>query len=203
MGTSARVRFSVFALGLLLAAGSSAAAPSKPKPFVDHLVERVVSRLSGDVPAETRAERFDALVDEYLAMDTISGFVTGPYWSEASPEQRAAFRDAFRELVRARFLPTLADAGDVTFDVGDTRRLREGLWAVRVVLQPDGGTEPVPVELRVMRGEDGLRVADIVTRGVSLGVTLREEYTSYLKRNDGDFDALTARVRAKVRELRE
>jgi phospholipid transport system substrate-binding protein len=162
----------------------------------------VVARLSADIEEDTRQKRFHVMMDRYLAVDTITAFVTGPYWNEATASERDAFRAAFRDLLGARFLPALAKAGDVDIDIVGKRTLRDGLWSVTARVRPGGTSGPTRVQLRVMQQEGSLRIADVVTRGISLGVTLREEYTSYLERHDGDFGALTERVRSRAADLR-
>ena len=197
------IRSLIAAIGLALVAATANAAPSEPKPFVAHVLDQVVARLGGDVDDATRGERFRAMMDRYLAVDSITKFVAGPYWAEASGDGRAAFREAFRELLGARFLPALSKAGDVDIEIMGKRTLRDRLWSVGMRVKPKGAADATRVQLRVVRRDGKLRIADVVTRGVSLGVTLRDEYTSYLKRHDGDLHALADRVRARAQDLRQ
>lgn len=200
-----RVRWLAVVVGLVVASPipATTAVPSEPKPFVAHVIDRVVAELGGDVDASTRRDRFQGMMDRYLALDAITRFVTGRYWAEASDTDRSAFRTAFRDLLRVRFLPTLAKAGTVEVDMLGQRTLRDGMWSVTMRVRPAQSAEATRVQLRVMRRGGDLRIADVVTRGVSLGVTLREEYTSYLERHDGDLGALTRKVRQRVAELRD
>jgi phospholipid transport system substrate-binding protein len=195
----------VVVVGLVMASPipATAAVPSEPKPFVAHVIDRVVAELGGDVDASTRRDRFQGMMDRYLALDAITRFVTGRYWAEASDTDRSAFTTAFRDLLRVRFLPTLAKAGTVEVEMVGQRTLRDGLWSVTMRVRPGQSADATRVQLRVMRRDGDLRIADVVTRGVSLGVTLREEYTSYLERHDGDLGALTRKVRQRVADLRE
>lgn len=174
----------------------------EPGAFVERMVADVAKNLAADVERPERRERFRRMSQEYLALGTITQFVTGAYWSDATDSEQRAFRKAFRELLRARFLPVLARADDVRFTVAGSRRVKAELWQVGLnVHRPGPETDATQVGLRVMQTDAGLRVADVVTKGVSLGVTLREEYTTYLERHDGDLTALTRRVRQRAREL--
>jgi len=202
MAGRSAIRSSMLGLALAFAAVTGHAAPSEPKPFVAHLLDRVVARLGADVDPATRRERFDAMMDRYLAVGSITKFVTGPYWAEAGAGERTALREAFRELLRARFVPALAKAGDVNIQILGKRTLSSGMWSVAMRVRPDAAAEPTRVQLRVLERDGNLRIADVVTRGVSLGVTLREEYTSFLERHDGGLGALAERIRSRAADLR-
>ncbi len=199
-----------FAAGLTVALMLLAAAPDaragsaevEPGAFVTRMVADVSKNLAGDLANGERRERFREMSGQYLALERIARFVTGGHWAEATATQRRAFRQAFRDLLRARFLPVLARADDVRFDVLNSRKVKAGIWQVGLrIRRPGPEADPVRVGLRVLQTDSGLRVGDVVTRGVSLGVTLREEYTSFLERHDGDLTALTRKVRQRVREL--
>jgi phospholipid transport system substrate-binding protein len=200
-GPMRRVRRScVVLLCLVLLTGPAAAAPDEPKAFVAFLGDKVVSELSGTGTRADRVGRFQDLLDQYLAIPTVARFVTGPHWEKAAPEARDAFRDAFRTLLVNRFLPAFEGSQDVGFDVRGVRSVRDKLWQVKVRVQPPDG-EPVAVALRVLRRDGRLQVADVITQGVSLALTLREEYTTYLRRHDGDLTALTRKVRERADAL--
>ena len=50
-----------------------------------------------------------------------------------------------------------------------------------------------------MTGEGAeLRIADVVAEGMSLRITQRSDYSSYLSHNGGDVDKLIAGMRAQV-----
>ena len=187
---------------VLAPAPGTAGGEVEPAAFVERLLADVVNNLAAEGERRELRARFREMSGTYLAFDRITRFVTGDYWTRASAEQRAAFREAFRHLLRARFLPVLKKAGDVQFDLAGSRTVRDGLWQVGVYVRQAGPkAEVTRVGLRVLQTPEGLRVADVVTKGVSLGVTLREEYTSFLARHDGDMTALTARVRERARKL--
>jgi phospholipid transport system substrate-binding protein len=61
--------------------------------------------------------------------------------------------------------------------------------------------EPVRIDWRVRRRDDGYRIVDIVAEGISIAVTLRSEYTSVLKQNGGDVGALVRQLRAVIEAL--
>jgi len=186
---------------LVAGLGTAGAAPSKPEPFVEQLGAEVLGQLGADVPRGKRVARFEALMDRYLAVDAIAHFVLGSYWKSAEPASRQAFLDAFKTLLINRFLPAFEGQSGTRLEVRDARRVNPRLWAVRVEVRQSGGGAPTLVTLRLLKGDDGLKVADVITRGVSLGLTLREEYTAFLDRHDGNIRALASELRRRAAKL--
>ncbi|HEY5597984.1 MAG TPA: ABC transporter substrate-binding protein, partial [Kiloniellales bacterium] len=64
-------------------------------------------------------------------------------------------------------------------------------------VRPEG--EPVKVDWRVQQQSDGgFKIVDISAEGVSIAVTLRSEYTTVLKNNNGNLADLTRILREKI-----
>ena len=57
--------------------------------------------------------------------------------------------------------------------------------------------EPIVIDWRLKRTGEGYRIIDVATEGVSLAITLRAEYGSFLKR-EGDVAALAAALEKRV-----
>lgn len=175
--------------------------PTGPEDYVGYLGDHVITRLGADAPRAERAETFAAMMESHLALDAIARFVAGPYWKNAGAEARTRFRAAFKSLLVNRFLPAFAGQADVELNVRDSEPLGQRLWAVRVEVRQPAAGETTEIALRLLQGPEHPQVADIITQGISLGLTLREEYTAYLKRHDGDMNALIERIEARSREL--
>ena len=58
--------------------------------------------------------------------------------------------------------------------------------------------EPVNVTWRVRRDGQTYRVIDIVAEGVSMAITLRSEYRSYIMRHGGRVAPLIAALRKRI-----
>ncbi len=57
--------------------------------------------------------------------------------------------------------------------------------------------EPANVVWRVKQTGDTFKVVDIIIENVSLAITARNEYTSFIKSNPGGVDALIKNLQAK------
>lgn len=197
-----RVAFLVAAVVLMALAGSGAHAANPPDAgaFLADLNHRVGEQLAAtDIAPEERERRFGALLKQTFNIEIIGRFVLGRYWRRASDEERKAFIEAFQRAIVHRFLPLLTEYSGGQLSVGrirpDPRNPALSTVTSRL-LRPQG--EPVRVEWRI-RHEDGrYRIVDVVAEGVSIAITLRSEYSSFIRRHGGDVGALTESLRQRV-----
>ncbi len=168
--------------------------------FVMDLSARAISQLTE--PGITEAEkerRFRVLVDEGFDIPAIGKFVVGRYWRAASLAEQQDFLETFKDMMVQRFLPLFGEYAGERIKVSLVRPFATGanIFNVSSVLaRPQG--EPVKVDWRVLQGDGGYKIVDIVAEGVSIAVTLRSEYTSVLKNNGGSVSALTQVLKKKV-----
>lgn len=194
------MRVSLFVLALLVGMQSAAAEPLQPGSFVQRIGNQAVERLATDAPHEARAQRFAAMLEDHLALDAVTRFVTGPYGKRAGADERRRFRAAFKALLVSRFLPAFAGSRGIAITVREVEAIGAHAWAVRTAVGRDGD-EPTAVTLRVIERDGRLKVADVATKGISMALMLRQEYTAFLERHDGDLRALTRTLLEKAGEL--
>ncbi len=179
-------------------AAQNARALADAGAFLVDLGERAVAQLTESGLDETEREnRFRALFNESFDVPAISRFVLGPYWRRATGDQRQAFQAVFEDYVVQRFLPLFEDYSGETFVV---ERIRDDAnnpnhkFVTSTITQLTG--EPVKVEWRVELKGTRYRVLDIHAEGVSMALTLRQEYGSVIRRIG--VDGLVRELRAKL-----
>ena len=62
------------------------------------------------------------------------------------------------------------------------------------------GNKPVNITWLVAEADGAMRIADVVAEGMSLRMTQRSDYASFLAHNGGNLDALLAALRKQVGE---
>ncbi len=189
---------------LLCAPGlAHAAVPAGAGNFLTELTDRAVAQLTEPGLAEAeRKRRFRRLLNEAFDLPVIGRFVLGRYWRRADAAQRSDFLDAFEDMMLYRFLPLFSEFSSERFDVGPARPYKNNpdFVSVESKLRQENG-EPIHVNWRVRKRDEGYKIVDIVAEGISIAVTLRSEYVSVLKRNGGDVDALTQVLREIAKGL--
>lgn len=173
-----------------------AASGQEPEELIRESTQELMSRIEGrhDYYAENIAE-LQSLVDESL--DDIADFryigasVMGPYFQNATPEQRERFARVFRQTL----IDTYAK-GLVTFDYRDIRVLDEqtarrsedqASVAMEVVAE-DGAVYPISYSLRLSNGE--WKVVNVIVNGINLGLTFRNQFDQAMREHNRDYDAV-------------
>ncbi|MCG8356141.1 MAG: ABC transporter substrate-binding protein [Kiloniellales bacterium] len=174
--------------------------PEDAGAFLIAVGERATMELaeSGIDEAE-RERRFRALFKESFDVAAISRFVLGVHWRRATAEQKTAFQKVFEDYVVQRFLPLFGDYSVDNFVVERVRRDPNNprhFFVVSKIDRPSG--PPAKVEWRIKEQDTSYRILDVTGEGVSLAITLRQEYSSVV-RKDG-IDGLVRRLREKLDE---
>jgi phospholipid transport system substrate-binding protein len=187
-----------------IVAGATIAGPAmaqdSPQSFLQDFSDRALERLGGDISAAERQARFDDLLDEGFDVPAISQFILARYWRTADEEAREAFVDVFKDYLGQRFLPLFDGGGsdfDLRFGEGNTLQGRDDLFDVPVTFAPSGGSEPINTTWRVRQQDGDYKILDVRAEGVSLAVTLRDEYSTVIRRAGG-VDGLVEELRRLV-----
>lgn len=185
---------------VLAAAGPGAAENEDPGRFLIALSQQAIAELSDQSIGEAeRQKRFRELLRANFDMRAIGRFVLGVYARRADPKAQAAFLTTFEDVLIQRFLPYFRDYRGEAFTVKKVRpdptNPKLSLVISDIILT-DGKT--LPVGWRVRRANGHFKIIDVVAEGVSMAITFRSEYTTVLKRSNGDLPDLTAKMRAML-----
>ena len=172
--------------------------PANAGAFLQQLGEKAVVDLTDmEISEEERESRFRKLFTAGFDVETISKFILGPHWRRASDPQRKDFLSVFEDAVVQRFLPMFAEYSGETFTIGQERRDEKNTKHIFVPVEVhfDEG-EPYRIEWRLREVENSYKIIDVHAEGVSLAITLRQEYGTFVKRNG--IDELIKHLRKKV-----
>ncbi len=182
---------------------STASAQQSPEDFVVSLMKEAndLSKLSED----TREQALLNLVRRGFDIPTVGKFVLGRYWRKATPEQRAAFLDVFEKAAVRSFTPLLGKIPLDSFKIvrveyKQYKRITDIIVFSTIEPEKDNIIK-IHWRLRLAYSLSAYKIIDITAEGVSLIVTMRAEYTTFIRRNGG-IDSLIAELRKKANEKR-
>lgn len=183
----------VLALGLTRPSSAETAGE-----FLEATSQEAVRKLSK--PDLTQAERealFRNLMNEAFDIPRISKFVLGIGWRNATPEQRKEFIEVFEITNTQRFLPLFAEYAGDKLNVTRVRQDSNNpkLYFVSSTLERDQGA-PIAVEWRIRSEDDKYKILDASAEGVSMALSLRQEYSEVVQ-NRG-VEGLIAELRKKA-----
>jgi phospholipid transport system substrate-binding protein len=170
--------------------GHQAAHAETPAEFLKDFSNTALDRLSGEELSESeRTQRFHGLLEKGFDVPAVSQFILARHWRAASEQEREDFVAVFKDYLAQRFLPLFAggQGSDFSLEFGEAKPLqdRDDLFDVPVVFRPASGGEPVNTVWRVRQQGGQFKILDVRAEGVSLAVTLRDEYSSVISRQGG------------------
>lgn len=182
------------------AARAADADPTQAAAFVKQAGAELAGVVSGaNTPAEKQA-RLEPYLQRVVDEEGVARFCLGRYWQAATPEQRAEYLRLFRLILLRGVVTRLGDyqAGAVKVTVNTPVQKPDGIYVPTVVER--SGNKPVNITWLVTVGESGMHIADVVAEGMSLRVTQRSDYASFMAHNGGDVTALLAALKRQVGE---
>lgn len=118
----------------------------------------------------------------------------GRHWRQATPAQRDALQAAFKTLLIRTYAGALGQIKDQTLRLKPTRaRPEDAEIVVRTELR--GGGDPIPLDYRMEKVEQGWKIYDLNVLGIWLVDTYRNQFTQVIgeKGIDGLIQTLNER----------
>lgn len=191
-----------FVLGAM-SGPAAAQTASDAEAFVQREAQQVIDALQafhdGELDEATLRRNFRDRVDQLADVPRITRFVLGRYRRGADEAQLEEFQTVFRQFAISVYEHELGNYAGQTLDVTGSVTRAPGDFIVRSTMRANGSGEDVPVNWRVMSGDDGLRVLDAEVMGVWLAQTQRDEITSIIGNAGGDISAATRALRQRTR----
>ena len=200
----------LLALFLSLSLPALAAAPDSATAAVQASNNRVraalerYSKASGPAKEKARAEARE-VVGALLDFQAIAQATMGRHWPELKAEQRVKYTNALRGAMEANYLSKMqqgnVDIAKVRNEIlGESRQGDKTLVKTKVV----SGKDSAEVDYLMARGKKGWKAVDVITEGVSLIDTYKEQVNKLLPKKgvNGVIDALD-RARKRIEEQQD
>lgn len=173
---------------------------AEAEAFVKNVTKQGIEQIiNANVSQAEKDTRFAKLFNEALDLDFIGQFVLGRNWKGATPEQRKEFIKVYRQLNVNTWSKRFDEFKGKKFVFsGTTPSNSKGQIFVNSSVPMDQG-EPAKVVWRVRDKNGTYKIVDIIIENVSLAITARNEYTSFIKNNPGGVDALIANLKSKLK----
>ena len=203
--TKGRSVFAPMLLGVLLVAGGvpahagDAEFGAEAKAFVEDMAVRAIAELTvSDLDKDKRRKRFREMMHEYFAFKSIAKWVLGRYWRRATEVERKEFHELFEQLMVTIYTERFERYSGETLTVerAEVRSGKDALVHSRL-LRPNG-LKPIKVAWRVRANGHVYRVVDIMVEGLSMGLTQRKEFASFIRQNNGRVQSLLIELRKRI-----
>ena len=164
-----------------------------PDVLIKNTVDEVIGIIKQDKDIQAGdPKKINALVDAkvlpHFDFTRMTQLAVGKYWRTATPEQKQALANEFRNMLVRTYTKVFTVYRDQTVEMkpfrmetGDTE-----VTVKTVIIKP--GTQPIPVDYEMKITADGWKVFDISIEGVSMVMSYRRTFASEIQ--DGGIDGL-------------
>lgn len=184
---------------LVLAAPAYASAS---EAFVRDLAANALASLGEKgVADEEHNRRFRGLLTQSFDLPRISRFVLGRYWRKATDEQRKSFVSLFEDFTVLAYAGRFREIGSARLSVVKSREVSANQVLVSSLIElPDRA--PIEVGWRIRARGSELKIIDVVLEGVSMRISLRDEFTAVIRQSGGRVAGLLDALRRKTQAKR-
>ena len=179
---------------------------SSASQAVEHAQERVRKDLNAwfkaEGPARQKArEQARGAVGELIDFDALSKATLGKKWEDLSPKDRARYTEALRGAMEANYLSKMRQGKSQDVDKVKSQVLGEEKQGERTLVktQVTSGQDNASIDYLMERGKKGWHAVDVLTEGVSLVDTYKDQVSRLMAKKS--FDAVVAALEKKRKAL--
>lgn len=193
-----RLLFGVLLVGFISLLSGPAAAVPAAEDIVRTTTDQTVARLREQkADLEVHPEKIYDLIHElvipHFDFPSMSKWVLGPNWRNATDGQREAFITQFRTLLVRTYAKALLEYSDEDIRFLNAQSSPDSnVVIVRTEVDQPGGGAAIPIHYRMHISGGGWKVVDVSVDGVSLISTYRGSFASEITK--GGLDNLIAKL---------
>jgi phospholipid transport system substrate-binding protein len=178
----------IMASSAFLTSRAQAQAVAKATAFVQQTGDQLVSIVNGALSPAQKRQAIRQILEGTVDVDGVAQFCLGRFWRTASPDQQKRFVAAFHEVLVTNISSKLGDYKGVKLTVLRGRQQDDEAIVTTEVERPNNPT--TTVDWVIESPTTTPKIVDVVAEGTSLRLTQRQDYASYLTRNNNDVNAL-------------
>ena len=163
-------------------------------------IETVAARIIEIARTKTGTDRQAAMrevVEANFDLPYMGRAMLGAHWNLASEHQRARFLAAVEASEARTYSERLGKIAAYTLTIGKVVARPNNVWIVNSQLNQTNG-QPTRIDWEVHDNGQGLRITDVKVEGVSLSMTMRSDFNSYIQSNSGDVEPLVKALEARA-----
>ena len=163
----------------------------EPDVFVQSTVNRAAKTLGGNFTKEQRIEKLKIIASETVDINGIGYYTLGSYRKNINDEQIKEYENLFEQYFLKSFSSRLAEYSNPEIEVVSKKKINENYTMVSSILVSTEQRPEVKIDWRVYtKDSKNPQIRDLIIEGLSLARTQKEEFSSIIRSNDGDINAL-------------
>jgi phospholipid transport system substrate-binding protein len=188
------IGLSVLFSGLASRIGAQTA--SRATAFVKDISDKLVSAFNDPGSTEDKRRILTQIIDLAVDVDGTARFCLGRFWRQASQAQQQRFVMLFRQLLFSDFTENPDEYQGIRLTVGPSRQQDENELVSILAERP--ASPASSFEWMISDSNGNPKIIDVYADGISLRLTQRVDYASYLTHNNNSIDALLNAMQNQV-----
>ena len=163
----------------------------EPDVFVQSTVNRAAKTLSANLTKEERIEKLKEIASDTVDISGIGYYTLGAFRKNINDEQIEQYNALFEQYFLKSFSSRLAEYSNPEIEVVSKKKINENYTMVSSILVSTEQRPEVKIDWRVYTKDlESPQIRDLIIEGLSLARTQKEEFSSIIRNNDGDINAL-------------
>jgi len=172
----------------------------EPDVFVQSTVNRASKVLSDNLSKDQKIKKLKSIAAETVDIKGIGMYTLGSYRKTLSENQKKEYDTLFKQYFLKTFSSRLAEYSNPEIEVKFKNELNKNYTMVSSILIATEQRPEVKIDWRIYtKNPDDLKIRDLIIEGLSLVRTQKEEFSSIIRSNDGNIDALFTELRKFIK----
>jgi len=163
--------------------------------FVEKFADDAIMILSNEqISKDEKNDQFTNLVMSAIDLNLISQFVLSKTWKSATDDQKERYISAFKTYFINSYANKLDQYSDEKIIVNEAEEAGKYVIVDTNIVREGTDTLKINLKWRLLNKNGDIKIIDLNIEGISLVIAQREEFQSFLANNDGDLEALIAKI---------
>jgi len=182
------------------AAAAFAALPAwaaDPAQLIQSTATEVIEIIKKTTPGPARQAEIQRVLQTNFDLPYMGQQALGANWNKASEAERTRFLKAAESAEARAYSERFGQYGGQTLTVGKVTPRGNGLFIIDSLLSQTSG-QPIKLQWEVRDAGRGPRITDVKVEGVSMVMTRRSDFNSYIQSHGGSVEPLIAELEARA-----
>ena len=163
----------------------------EPDVFVQSTVNRASAILSKEISKKEKIEELKRIAKETVDIEGIGFYTLGAYRKEMNESELEKYAELFEQYFLKSFSSRLAEYTNPEISVNSKEILSENYTIVNSILKETSERPEIKIDWRIYtKNQNNPLIRDLIIEGLSLARTQKEEFSSIINSNNGEFKIL-------------
>ncbi len=181
-------------LAALFAGGRPARAAGDPSTLIKSVASEVIALIKSTPPGPQRESGIRKVLEQSFDLPYMARAALATHWQQTDESQRQRFLKAVVAAEAKAYSERFGQYGGQTLTVGRVFQRPNGMSVVDSKLNQTSG-EPVKIEWEVRND----RITDVKIEGVSMVMTRRSDFNSYIQNHGGKVGPLIDELESRAK----